>query len=182
MMDVKNNKLRGLFILTLYFFSVLVTADEGNYTNDIKKFLLNNIAHSTAELGKSIKACSIIKNKAKPIELSNKKIKKFGVTTNNVIVALSHLSYANTLSCERSARLNLAYDVGFAIVTFKQLGLNVSKLNDIQETILYPPTKQLQLAMKFSKLPINFVIFMQTKVGKEPFDLIQTLQANNLLK
>ena len=177
------NKINLKFIIfnVIFILSFSISAESKVSDRDVINFLHKNIAKSTAELGKVIDSCEKKRLNADLVLLNAKQLKILKAKNSDVIVALTHISFNNTFKCEKSTRVNLAYDLGLLASVKRQYQSKIKNLNDIEDNLIYPSVKQIRLSIKYLKLPTKLKKYIKGSVGDKPFDLIKTLKINHVL-
>lgn len=174
-------KLRFVFIYVIFIFAFSVSAESKVSDNDIFNLLHNNIAKSTAELGRVIETCEKKRLNSVAVLLNVDLLKKLKAKNNDVIVALTYISFNNSFKCEKRARINLAYDLGLLASVKRKHDSNIKDINEIEDNLIYPSVKQIRLSIRYLKLPDKLKKYIKEAVGNKPFDLIKTMKINHLL-
>ena len=181
-MVVNKIKLRFIFIYVIFILAFSVSAESKLSDNDIFNLLHKNVAKSTAELGKVIETCEKKRLNSIVVLLNVDLLKKLKAKNSDVIVALTYISFNNSFKCEKSARVNLAYDLGLLSSVKRQYKSNIKDINEIEDNLIYPSTKQIRLSIKYFNLPAKLKKYIKGTVGDKPFDLIKMLRINHLLE
>ncbi len=180
-MVARKIKLRLVFFYVIFISSFSISAESKISDNDVIDFLHKNIAKSTAVLGNIIDSCEKKRLNANIVVLNAKQLKILKAKNSDVIIALTHISFNNTFKCEKSTRVNLAYDLGLLASVKRQYQSKIKDLNEIEDNLIYPSVKQIRLSIKYLKLPVNMKKYIKGAVGDKPFDLIKVLRINHLL-
>ena len=98
-----------------------------------------------------------------------------------MIIALTCISFRNNFSCEKDAKVKLAYDLGALASAKRKSKQSVKEITDIEDNLIYPTIKQTQLSIKYLRLPVSVRKHIFTSLGNKPFDLIKPLKINRLL-
>ena len=174
-------KLRLIFFSVIFISSFSISAESKISDNDVIDFLHKNIAKSTAVLGNVIDSCEKKRLNANIVVLNAKQLKILKAKNSDVIVALTYTSFNNSFKCEKSARVNLAYNLGLLASVKRQHESNIKDINEIEDNLIYPSVKQIRLSIRYLKLPTRLKKYIKEAVGNKPFDLIKTMKTNHLL-
>ena len=173
---LRNSCLIYLFLL---FFSTSIQSEENQNYSIIAK-LEQQLGHSTVKLAKKIDACQKQRAQHGAVELNKVQIESLASTRNDILTALYYLNYRNMYQCEKSARNQLAYELGLLYLLKKQQKQDLSKIEKIQKNLLYPSTQQLELMAGYPKTPKKLRVYLEATIGTAPFDLIATIQKNGI--
>jgi len=64
----------------------------------------------------------------------------------------------------------------------RELQVDLSSVEKLQSVISYPSKRELELELKYLKLPQSQRSYFESVVGNEPFDLIRMLERNRLMR
>lgn len=180
-MAAKKSKLKIIFFIATLVLSAPISAESEITNSEVVNYLHKNIAISTVKLGHEIELCEKKKLNSGPALLNAGQLKALSARNNDVIIALTHLSYRNSFECEKTARVNLAYDLNLLASITRQHKSNIKDITKIEDNLIYPSIKELRLSIKYSKLPAKLKKHIKEVVKNKPFDLIKTLSANHLM-
>lgn len=177
------NKINLKFIIfnVIFILSFSISAESKVSDIDIVNYLHKNVAKSTVKLGNKIELCEKIRLNSDVVLLNVDQLETLKAKNSDVIIALTHISFNNTFKCEKSTRVNLAYDLGLLASVKRQYQSKIKDLNEIEDNLIYPSVKQIRLSIKYLKLPTKLKKYIKETVGNKPFDLIKTLKTNHLL-
>ena len=173
--------LKIIIFNVIFTLSFSISAESEISDNDVIDFLHKNIAKSTAVLGNVIDSCEKKRLNANIVVLNAKQLKILKANNSDVIVALTYISFNNSFKCEKSARVNLAYNLGLLASVKRQYEAKIKDINEIEDNLIYPSVKQIRLSIRYLKLPARLKKFIKEAVGNKPFDLIKTMKTNHLL-
>ena len=180
-MVANKTNLKLIIFNVIFILSFSVSAESKVSDRDVINFLHKNVAKSTTILGNVIDSCEKKRLNTDVVLLNTKQLKILKVKNNDVIIALTYISFNNSFKCEKSARINLAYDLGLLASVKRQYQSNVKDINEIEDNLIYPSVKQIRLSIRYLKLPARLKKYIKEAVGNKPFDLIKTMKTNHLL-
>lgn len=176
------NKAPIMFTLLLLLLASKAYADSGveNNSRAIIEYAKKEVITKTSELGKRIAFCDNQRDSTAIPDVNYDELKKIGVSRQQVIKALAHLSSRNYAMCEEGTREALAYALGALSMLSDQYDINNESIQGIEELLIYPTSRDIELAMEFSELNNDIKARLIHAVGDRPFDLIRTLKKNGL--
>jgi hypothetical protein len=180
-MAVNNTPIKLLLLFLLVFSNA--HADEsgmGVRSQIIIEYAKQEVMVKTAELGERISLCEKRRDSAVVPDVNYEELKKLGLTRQQVIKALSHLSVRNFTVCEEGAREALAYALGTLSMFANKYNVDIESLQGIENNLIYPSSRDIESAIEFSKLKNEARKLLIGAVGDHPFNLVKTLQMNNL--
>jgi hypothetical protein len=167
----------------LLILSTFVSANERQYGQDhIVSYLTGNLLSSVAQLGQTIEACDQLAESRAIPELDRGYLAKLNTSREELLIALSHLAYSNHFECTRQARLSMAYDLGVLLAVQRELGKLSTGLSNEQMDLAYPSAQAIRHEIMYEELSAEVRAYLKEAVGQEPFELLNTLQHNNLFQ
>lgn len=136
---------------------------------------------ATADLGEAVTSCSLKGEKRTAPVLDQKVLAELGAEREDVLIAVGHLSFRNTLECEKEARHALFYAAGTLTNVIGELNLSSEALGEIERVLIYPPLRDLEYRVKYRKLDVELRKYLEKAIGDQPYDLIPALEENGLL-
>jgi len=177
---VVNLKLLFFTLISLSVFNVNADTDSSIDKIVILKELQSNIAESTYQLSEKIKSCeknqSDISHVIDIDSLATSKMDK-----KHIILGLSHLHFKNNFQCVSEEKMNLAFMLGTLRTVKTEYKLDTKEISEVELNLIYPSVKEIELANKYTKLPLNVRNYLENKVGTLPFKLMETLKKSNIL-
>jgi hypothetical protein len=134
----------------------------------------------TSELGERIALCDERRDSAAIPDIKYEELKNMGATREQIVVALSHLNSRNYAMCEGGAREALAYALGMLSMLSEQYNVDVDSLQGIEESLIYPTSRDIEAALEFSYLNDEIKQQLLEAVGDQPFNLMESFQKNRL--
>lgn len=171
-----------LFFGVLMLFSFSINASD--YTEvkreEILVGLQKNITKSTDMLAENIKYCKKIQLGNTPV--LDKSIQELTSTRDDIYIGLGHLSFRNMFTCVKKSKMELAYKLGMLRITKETYQIDTKDILEVESNLIYPSIKEIELAVKYSRLSLKFRKYLETVVGDAPFNLLKTIDKNKLQK
>jgi hypothetical protein len=180
MMAVNDAPIKIALILLLLIGSAHADSGIDNSSQAIIEYAKREVMVKTSDLGERIIICDQRRNSAAIPNLSYGELEKTGLTRHQVIKSLAHLSSRNYNMCEKGTREALAYALVTLSMVAEQYKVDIESIEGIEENLIYPSIRDIELAMEFSNLNDEAKKLLLSVVGDQPFDLIGTLEKNNL--
>lgn len=182
-MDVSNMGLLKLF--TIIFFVVLSAgcfADTDVPHEDIIKFASLNVLKTFSAYEEKVQYCDQLASASPPKKLDMNKLEDINTTREDAILALGFFKFRNYFNCEKDIRMRLAFELG-TLQSLKEHSQQDSKIvNEIQSMVAYPSLKEIELEVKYLALPKAAQDYFESTIGDSPFDLLQSLEHNGLMR
>ena len=171
-----------LLLLFLLLASNAIADDSGmgDSAQAIIEYTKREVMVKTSELGERISLCDKRRDSAVVPDLNYEELKEIGLTRQQVIKALAHLSSRNYAMCEEGAREALAYALGTLLMFADKYNVGVDGMQGIEENLIYPSSRDIESAIEFSNLKDEAKVLLLKTVGDQPFNLPDALQRNNL--
>lgn len=115
-------------------------------------------------------------------KLDSSYLKSRNFEREQLLTGLSHLSFANKLECERVARSNLAYELATMELVYAHYKIDSNPSREIADNLIYRSIDEIELAVNYSKLPVELKEYLIKVVGGKPFELFKTLELNKLTR
>lgn len=167
--------------LLLLISSVYADSSSASNANTIIDYAKRQVAVRTAELGERISICDKQKESAAIPDIQYAKLIGTGVTKQQTIAALTHLSDRNYALCEGRAREALAFALGTLSALATQYKLDVESIEGIENNLIYPSGHDIELEIEFSNLNDEVKSLLLNAVGDQPFNLLKTLRKSKLI-
>lgn len=172
---VAHNKITAVFFL---FFSFPALADSVVNENEIFSHVNNRVMKTMKHLGDRITYCNMQRSLTSIPVLNKQIVKSNNVTKEQIILAIAFFNFNNYAKCEGDLRINLAYELGTLTVMKKHYNLDVQPIEDTNLGLMYPSFKDIEVSIKYSKLPVKLRSFFEKTFDGKPFDLLKTIEAN----
>lgn len=144
-------------------------------------YLTNQVSADLVYLETSINNCDEKAKSRGAILLEDFTFEENDTDKEKVMVGISHLYFSNLFECERSARQRLAFSLG----TLNSLNPRSEQvppdIEAINAGLLYPTRRQIEYAVHYQSLPEGLRVILEDRIGKEPFELMSTLEQNGLI-
>lgn len=144
------------------------------------QYVKTNVAKATKELGDTINLCDKQKKVSAIPTLNNIHLKSINADKNQLIIGLSHLNFRNRQKCERSSRINLAYELATLNLVHEHYQLDTQSVKEIASGLIYPTIGELKLSASYTKLPDKLKQYLEKTIGDNQFDLFKALEINQL--
>ncbi|MCU7845752.1 MAG: hypothetical protein KZQ93_18125 [Candidatus Thiodiazotropha sp. (ex Monitilora ramsayi)] len=176
------NNIANIFLLAFLFLisSVHADSDMGDNSKAIIDYAKREVMIKSSELGVRIALCDQQRNSVAIPDIKYEELKKMGASRQQIIKALSHLSTRNYATCEGGAREALAYALGTLSTLANQYKVEIESIQGIEENLIYPTSRDIELALEFSNLKDEVKQQLLGAVGDQPFNLMETLRKNRL--
>lgn len=182
-MGVSNIIYFRLLILTCsMLFGSSCGADVDPESRAIIDHASKNILKATTAYSDRIGYCDKLATSNDAPKLDTKKIDTINATRENILTAIAFLKSRNYFLCERDERLELAFHLGTMESIKRELLVDPSSVEELQSIVSYPSIKELELELEYLKLPESQRIYFESTFGSQPFDLMKTLELNNLIR
>lgn len=157
-------------------------ANVGTGSKELLDHVSRKVLKATASYGERIEHCDKLVETNDVPQFSEEKLTSLNATRKDVITAVAFLKFNNYFACERNARMELAFHLGTLESLKRELDVNSSSVEELQSVVSYPSSKELELEVKYLKLSEPQRDYFESVVGRRPFDLIRTLEANDLMR
>lgn len=178
------------FPKTIFFTGVLIAtnscAQTASTSHDEESRLLahltDKVSTDLVDLEASIDSCNAKASSRGAVGLEDIPVEGDDAKKEELMVGISHLYFGNLFECERSARERLAFSLG----TLKSLNPQPDQLppdiEAINAGLLYPTKKQVEYAVQYQSLPESLQEALEDRIGEDPFELMNTLEKNGLIR
>jgi hypothetical protein len=180
------SKITQIFIGGALFISVGIQC-QADPTKDISTIELRShverkVASATADYGAKVEQCSAAAASADLISLADLD-KKLNLNREQLIAAIGHLSFRNLSTCSRNEKRDLFYLIGQLEKLDKiTQGTNASSFSIADNLDLFPTKKEFELDLKYNQIPEGDRQALEDLFSDKPFDLVKTLEENNLMR
>ncbi len=178
---VVNSIPNKALLLLLFISTVYADFSFASNENTIINYAKRQVAVRTAELGERISICDKQKETTPIPDIQYEKLIDTGVTKQQIIAALTHLSDRNYALCEGRAREALAFAMGTLSSLAAQYKLKDESIKNIENYLIYPSGRDIGFEIEFSNLNDEVKSLLLNAVGDQPFNLITTLRKNKLI-
>jgi hypothetical protein len=176
-----NRILIGLLSLLPMIGSAYADSGPTDKSNAVLEYAQKQVVFRAAELGERISACDRQRESAAIPDIQYERLTGMGLTRQQAIAAISHLSARNYALCEGRAREALAFAFGTLSSLADQHGLEIEQIDGIENQLIYPSSREIELKIEFSKLSDEVKSLLFSTVGDRPFKLLPTLRENKLI-
>lgn len=176
-----NNLLTAVGLLWVSYTAVALAKDGADLDAAVLALAKRDFLQAAADLGEAVTSCSLkSENRAAPV-LDQKALAELGAGREDVLMAVGHLSFRNTFECEKEARQALSYAAGSLTKVIEELNLSSEALGEIERVLIYPPLRDSEYKLKYSKLDAELREYLEKAIGDQPFDMLPALEASGLL-
>lgn len=189
---VVNNM--GLKPLLLTLFLVVVSGCSTSVKpvafeqNGIVSYVFQNILQAFIDLGDRIEYCAQLETSNPSPKLDQKKLNALNAVREDAVLALTVFGFRNTSLCQQEARAKLSFYLGTMESLKKELGIiediTIEEMTIEQMWLLipFPPKRELELEVNYSGLSQETRDYFQDAIGNKPFDLVDALEFNGLMR
>lgn len=166
-------------VAVLFLFSSFPALSDSSVGKDaVLSYVNHRVMKATKNLGDRITYCD--KQRAlNAIPLLDKQaIKSNQISKQQIIIAIAFFNQNNYTKCEGSARIALAYELGTLAATKKHYHLDAQIVEEANLGLMHPSIKEIEVSIKYSRLPEEQKNIFKATFGEKPFDLLKTLEAN----
>ncbi|MBX2807894.1 MAG: hypothetical protein KTR20_04610 [Cellvibrionaceae bacterium] len=149
---------------------------------EILKHVSLKVLKAVAEYENISGYCTDQASSSKPPKLNNDTLTSLKATRENAVLAVAFLDFRNYFLCEKEVRLKLAFELGTMESLRKELNLDLKPVQEAQSIISYPSKKELELEVKYFSLPQKVRDYFESTIGAKPFDMVETLEMNGLMR
>lgn len=151
------------------------TEAGGRDDTEVLNYLVDKTRQSLSRLENEIKRCSDLSrsNQFEDLELLDDLKSEFGKEA--ILNGVGNLHFRNLLGCEYSERKDLSYHYG-ALRSITHSDVNwPDDIRSIPESLIYPDRREVELEIRYQKLPSKLRESLTDIFGDKPFDLIKVL-------
>lgn len=173
--------IRSFSLISCLFFCSFCNA-ENNINTDILSSISKDILKATEAYGTQIEHCDKISRQSPTPKFNSAKLSSLGITREDAVIAIAYLKFNNTFLCEKKTKLELAYYLGVMNHARRELNMNTDPTEKLQSTLSYPSINEIKLKIQYLNLSYEKQSYFESIIGKLPFNLIKTLEKNDLMR
>lgn len=176
-MAVNYLKLSLLVTSILLFSACSANQTESSRRDDteVLDHLVDKTRQSLSRLENEIERCGDLaqSNQFEDLDLLSDLESEFGKEA--LLKGIGHLHFRNLLSCEYSERKDLSYHYGTLRAIINNDADWPDDIRSIPESLIYPDRREVDLKIRYQKLPIQLREKLEDILGDQPFDLLKVI-------
>ncbi|MGK0442458.1 MAG: hypothetical protein ACJA0N_002269 [Pseudohongiellaceae bacterium] len=151
-------------------------------SEEVLKYVSRNVLKTFVEYENKIEHCDQLMSSSQPPKLDKKAITTLKVVREDAVLAVGFLKFRNYFLCEQEQRLKLAFQLGTLESFKKELNQEIELVEELQSIASYPSKKELELEVKYFALPKEVRDYFESTIGDSPFELVDALEVNGLMR